>query len=879
MNAAWGWPSAPNARRAALAAAAAVALAYQVQLPMRVLAGGSFLAERVLPDVYGREGDLRWTRGRARIVFPDPGPGVPVDVEADLSGWRPRGRQPPWTTLSAGGAGFSARPAPRGETFRVTTRTSGLWRSDLVAEIETETFRPGPDDPRSLGVRVREVRLVPRGGAVRLRRPPLRAVALAAALVYLLYGLLVIAGVSGAGARHVSLAAGVVLGLAYTFARAPCALLHGPALAAIAALTASAHVVPRLARAVACLTGSTAAALARGAGAVGWSGLAGLAVLGAAGLLAAQRTRPTVVVDIGSGREAGVASGFGAFDAVDGRTFRVPARNATLDLADFGAGSGWRVSVTASVPNGRRQVLLARVGDAGLLAALEPAWVTGAMPADARFAWRAGLRVEFPTGGDVPAIRVDRVEVDRGRSWPAPRPVALSVMAALLIAVGVGATGLPRRVALAAGALALAAIVAAVALDALVALPFLATLTGIAAVGAALMGLLGAVAAERPSTSLPAPAAAALGVGFAGWLTASAWPLYRGGHFVFHSNIAEEIWKGRFLLYYLPYPGSMLSRQAQWGQIIVPHPCLEQTLMAPLAALSRESFHLAEKAVLAAWLALVAWIVAVLARRLGGARASGFAAAVAVSLVPGYQLLGLGHLMTILGGLGAASALGFLALHAGDLARRRTFWTLVGLLSFAFLSYFATLLFTGLTALLAAALLWRRDPAVARRLVLALAAAALVAFALYYVHWAWPFLSQSAPRILGGAAGSSTESGIQLVKRLALQPHKLDYSYGSSLVPLAGLLGLGLLPRGRSRLVLACWGALLVIVSVLDLWFNFLLKHHYFVMAPVALGWGLFLARLWDAGRAGRAAAVVITLLVAGLGFETAFDVATGRIP
>jgi hypothetical protein len=610
---------------------------------------------------------------------------------------------------------------------------------------------------------------------------------------------------------------------------------------------------------------------------VGVGSTAALVVAGALGMVLAQRARPRVEIDVGSGREAGIAFGFGAFDA-DGPTFRVPARGAVLELADFGGAGEWSVSVTASVASGIRRVLLARVANSTMLAELQPVWVTGRMPVKVPYGWRAGTRMEFPTGGDFPAIRIDKVEIDRGRSWPAPRAVALAILAAWLLAAGVGAAGVPRAAARAAGAVVLAAHVAAVALDPLVAIPSLGMLAGIAAAGAALLALLAAFSDGR-SAPLPAAATAAVGLGFVGWLTAAAWPLYRGGHFVFHSNIAEEIWKGQFLLYYLPFPGSMLSRQAQWGQIIVPHPCLEQTLMAPLAALPKEAFHLAEKAVLAGWLALAAWIVARLARRLAGGREAAFAALAAASLVPGYQLLGLGHLMTILGCLAGTAALAYLALHADDLGRRGPFWALVGLLVFAFLSYFATLLFTGLTVVLVASLLWRGAPALARRVLLALSAAMLLAFLLYYVHWTWPFLSQSVPRILGGSAGSATESGTQLARRLALLPQKLDYSYGSLLVPLAGLIALGLLPRGRPRRVLACWASVLAIVSVLDLWYNFLLKHHYFVMAPVALGWGLFLARLWDAGRAGRAAALLLAVLLVALGLETAWAVGSGSIP
>src|SRR5262249_20499061 len=144
------------------------------------------------------------------------------------------------------------------------------------------------------------------------------------------------------------------------------------------------------------------------------------------------------------------------------------------------------------------------------------------------------------------------------------------------------------------------------------------------------------------------------------WLTATAAPLYRGGNFIFHSNIAEEIWKGRLLLYYLPFPGSMLSRQAQWGDIIVPHPCFEQIAMAPLAALPQPWFHFAEKVVLALMLASLALVSSALATRIGGERAGIFAGLLSACLVPALLLLGLGHLMTLFGCWASSLALAYL---------------------------------------------------------------------------------------------------------------------------------------------------------------------------------------------------------------------------
>jgi hypothetical protein len=371
---------------------------------------------------------------------------------------------------------------------------------------------------------------------------------------------------------------------------------------------------------------------------------------------------------------------------------------------------------------------------------------------------------------------------------------------------------------------------------------------------------------------------AAVGLGFVGWLTAAAYPLYRGGNFLFHSNIAEEIWKGRFWIYYLPFPGSMLSRQAQWGNILVPHPCLEQTLLAPLAALPQPWFHFSEKAVVSLWLAGMAWVAARLAAT-AGQRAATLAAVVAATLVPGYQLLGLGHLMTVLGCLGGTLALAFLALRLPRLAEAPVAWALVGFLTFAFLSYFAALLFSGLALGLVLALLARAEPRLARRLLWATAGGATLAFLLYYIHWALPFLAQSVPRILGGSAARPSESATPILSRLLLQPGKLGYSYGSAWIPLVGLAGLSLLPRGSTRMVVACWAAVLPVVSGLDVFFNFLLKHHYFVMVPVASGCGLVLARIAEHGRLGRATALLLVLLLAVLGLDTAYAVAVGQIP
>jgi hypothetical protein len=416
-----------------------------------------------------------------------------------------------------------------------------------------------------------------------------------------------------------------------------------------------------------------------------------------------------------------------------------------------------------------------------------------------------------------------------------------------------------------------------------VAIPFVLPFLAIAALGMLLAATLTGVVTilgERGFSLLPSAAArAAASCGWVAWLAATAFPLYRGGHFVFHSSIAEEIWKGRFLIYYLPYPGSMLSEQAQWGNVVVPHPALYQTLAAPLAALPRPAFYLAEKAILALLFASLAIVASLLAERAAGRRAAAFTAVVTASLVPAFQLLGLGHLMTILGVWASSLALAWLAVRANRLSRTGTWWLTVGLLTFCFLSYTAALLFTGMVLAALVATSMRRDPSLARSLATATAAACALAFILYYVHWTWPFLSQSVPKLFGGGSGGVAHEATPVLKRLALQPSKLAYSYGSLLVPLLGLLGLGLLRRSWERRVLWAWAAILVVVSGADVFFNFLLKHHYYAMVPVAIGVGALLARIESSSRAGRWAAAAATVLVAALGLATALDVALGRIP
>jgi hypothetical protein len=131
------------------------------------------------------------------------------------------------------------------------------------------------------------------------------------------------------------------------------------------------------------------------------------------------------------------------------------------------------------------------------------------------------------------------------------------------------------------------------------------------------------------------------------------------------------------------------------------------------------------------------------------------------------------------------------------------------------------------------------------------------------------------PKLLGGSAHEATP----VLERLALEPSKLAYSYGSLLVPLAGLAGLARLPASWVRTVLWAWAAVLLVVSGADVFFNFLLKHHYYTMVPMAVGCGALLAQVEAGSKTGRWVAAAGALAMAALGLRTALEVALGLIP
>ena len=852
--------------------------AFQFQDPTTLKASDPLVSAATFREFFPPEGGLRWSSGQGAIVFPGPGAGVPVRVEVLLSGWRPPGQDGPRVVLTAGSRSTTVHPGPGAERVTLETTTSGWWSSDLEVEIRSDVFEPGQGDARQLGIRVEEAALVPLARGPRV--PPLGALVGTMLIALLVAFVLGQAGVASLIAERSALAAAVVVAGLYAFARPLASVWSGPCVALLLLTAVAAGLMPRATRAMAGIATASARALGEGLARLRDIHAATLALAGVILVTLAYRAPSRIDIDLGSGREVAVAQGFGSFVGKGGEKARWAPRGARLDLSDFGGGAPWKIEASAAFEGAPREVAVLGAGGRELVAPLQEApWTTAAMSAASPFGWRSGLLLTVPGGSDL--LRIDRVSVERGAALPSVRVVVAVVLAGLLALVAFGAVGLSIPAGRVAGAIVLIGCALAIAKEPLAAIPFTFRFLGIAAAAAALAAILRALVSffDKGDRLVPGPAAIAAAVsGWAAWLVATAFPFYRGGHFVFHSSIAEEIWKGRFLIYYLPFPGSMLSEQAQWGKIVMPHPALYQTLVSPLAALPKPWFYFAEKIFLATLFASLVLMASMVAERVSGKRAAAFTAILFAGLVPGFQLLGLGHLMTILGVWSSSLALPWLMFKAGDLSRFKTWLATAWIFTFCFLSYTAALLFTGAVLVWVILMTARDNFPRARSVFTMLVAASTFAFLLYYVHWTLPFLLQSVPKILGGAGlGDKAAEATPLLSRLLLEPGKLSYSYGSMLIPLAGALGLLWLPKSWNRLVLLSWMGILFFVSGIDLFFNFLLKHHYYVMLPVAVGLGGLMAGI--EARWGRVPAVVLTVLVVSLGLKTAVEVALGLIP
>ncbi len=777
---------------------------------------------------YDAEGAYRWSRAGSEIVFPDPGARNPVRVEVALSGFRPPGSEPPRVVLSAGGRSLTVTPSRRIETYSLETSTAGVWSSTTRVKIRSDTFTPGGGDERALGVRVHRARLVLEGGAF----PPLQQV-LAAGCAAALVALLV-------GARG-GLALGVLLGAGFLWFRFYAALLApSVALGALAA-TLFARPLSRIYRGL-------ARSFLAGARALQSRAAVAVLLLTILGTFAAYALRPHFELGLGTGLAEPLLHRFAGYDRDEtGVLFRRPYPGASIDLGDFGASTPWKVSITYSP-------------------ALNSSFETRAveLPAPA-WGFRSGHTLRFP--GLVPErdIRIERIEIDRGRSLPPLKVLTLVLVSSALFLAAFRVCGLSPRGALAVGAAFSVLVVAGLGAFPVFFIPFLSRI--------ALAALASLLLASATRSFVSAGSLAIATAAFTLWFLATTSPLYSGGHFNYHTSVAEEISQGKFFLYYFPGPDNMLSHQPQWGNITVPHPSLYHTVTSPLALLPRAGFHLATKLFLALLLFGIALVCANVAAAAGTKDAGPYAALAAAAFPTSWQLLGLGHLMTIFGTFAAATALGHVALVENRISHRREWLVALALTAFAFLSYTGSLLFASVALLFASAALVGRARALAKSLMSLLLAGWAIALALYYVHWLLPFFQETFPAML---SGSGSEGSIDWAARLKLAPEKFTYTFGAFWVPLVGLVGLTFAEGTSRRRLLYGWALALPLFSVFDLAFNFLLKHHYFSFPAIAIGFGIALSRLEENGRLGRVVLLALFVYLSVTGATAVWLLVTG---
>jgi hypothetical protein len=866
----------PAAAALIVLALSLVAAAYQTKRPAEIDLGSALSSAPFLDDFHDAEGPYRWTRALSCITFPDVGAGGSGLLVLELSSFRPRGAALPVALVEAESARERVEVGRGLQTISLPVTPHGAWSSSLTACVRSETFQPGPFDQRPLGVRVHRARWVP--GAGHWVVPPLRQMFFSCLMVLFTWGTLAAAGLEERSALAGGVACAILLAVGYIFLRSFAAVLALPAAMAMVFAFVAFRFFPQLTSRFGRYISLSARAWWRGLrGAVSWP-TAALAVLGAVALIGAYLARPALSIDMGSGREASRTRRFAALDSSSGVRFRKALEGAELDLRDFGGGSCWRITVTGSLPEGGEKPLpLVRARGVEAAVPLGDEWTTNQIEVDSPLGWDSGLLLEFPVAGSL----VDRVEVLRGRSLPSLRVLFATLGAALAGSVAAGASGLPRRGAAITFGLLMALQAAAVYADPVLWVPFACLFLGICAMATLVAALAGGLSAAMSSAGVFADDArwvsATVSLGFLVWLTAMSAPLYQGRHFLYHSNIAAEIWKGKFLVFYLPHPENILSREAQWGGLLVPYSCLYHLWVAPLSALPTFWFQQAHKVLQASLLASTALLGALGARKLASGRAALWTAILFVSLPATFQLLGLAHFLTVFGTWASTLALVYLFVGWGELQRASRWWGAVGLLTLAFLSYTASLLFTGFTLLVALPFLARADRRQAWHLLTATSAATLASLALYYGYWVLPFVRESIPLLLASNGGDSIPVGT----RLALIPRKLVYSFGSLVLPLAGLLGVGLLSlrsRDERRFLLLAWITVLVFFSFADVFFNFILKHHYFTLVPVAIG----AAAVLDAGmrRGGwtRWASGALLVYAVALGLRSAAALALGTI-
>ncbi len=528
---------------------ALVALAYRFPATIEIDFGSPLEGALGSSGFHDAEGSYRWSRARSEIVFPDPGARNPVRLELVLSGFRPPGSEPPLVAIEAEGRYAFDRPLPPR-------------RDVLPRDFDRRPLELVLANPDSIGhLRSWSGRrpIARCAGPPRASRPRWAGVASPEAD-------------PGLGCRR----------------RSSRALDRRPSVAPLSGRSSGSVFSSSVSRPRSSLrlwpSSGFCSRSGRGSSPPSSAALSiGRAVSRGPfstelGLFAAARSfrsprswpsrpsaafalRPRFELELGTGLPEPLLHRFAGFDRDEkGVVVRRTLPGASIDLRDFGAGAPWKVSIDASEARSA-EGSICRAPPMGL-----------------------SIRSRPPLPRVAGEMRISSLSIDRGRSLPPLRVVGLVLVSWALFAGAFGACGLSPRTALSLGS----------------------ALSGLTVVGN--RGLPGVLhPASRPhharrlglaprrsrglrsiSRKVSQGDALAIATGaFALWFLATASPLYSGGHFDYHTSVAEEIWGGKFFLYYFPGPDNMLSHQPQWGNMTVPHPSLYHTVTAPLALLPR----------------------------------------------------------------------------------------------------------------------------------------------------------------------------------------------------------------------------------------------------------------------------------------------------
>ena len=173
----------------------------------------------VYPSERSDQLTFAWSGAAARLVLPGADRRVAWVCGARVINWRPPSAGPAAVRVTAGAEIFATTVADAEATVSFTVPASTAGDPFDVTLAVTPTFRPGPQDPRDLGLAFDWIRCEPSPGA--RAWPPAAALARGAATSARLGAAIGAAGVAATPAALIAGGAGVVHGITATLGLAP----------------------------------------------------------------------------------------------------------------------------------------------------------------------------------------------------------------------------------------------------------------------------------------------------------------------------------------------------------------------------------------------------------------------------------------------------------------------------------------------------------------------------------------------------------------------------------------------------------------------------------------------------------------------------------